>query len=275
MDEEARINELIAKFSSHNPVDAVNGIGELKKIGASAVLPLTEALKNPSQAVRHYSALTLKELKDARAIPALAKSLNDIDANVASTASEALAGIGEESIPYLLPVLGLRTVFAHKHAINALAGIGEKSVSPLCGICSQSEDALTVIRATACLGKTGSASAIPTLFSLRSSEIPNFRKAAAEALCGISSPLIDDLLFLHEDLLQTARGEKGEVGEGELGFLRNAYIRWAAHLSREAKQRYEQEKPKIPPRFRKPPRIPGRRRNELASRTLAAGTRGS
>ncbi|MBN2122042.1 HEAT repeat domain-containing protein [Candidatus Micrarchaeota archaeon] len=305
MGEEGKIRELIAKFASPDPREAVDAIGELKKIGLQAIPILREASAYPSDAIRHYAMLTLRELKDERSIPIMAHALGDLNSNVADCASEALAGFGKKSIPAVLEVLGCDDIRAMNCAISTLAKIGEPAVSPLCEAYSDNPEPTFRIRivctlgsiahvsavpmllsilsenmgcpastpgeslalhAISSLGEIGDASALPSLFSLRLSSNLKLRVASADSLRGIIPTSPRDLRRLHAELLRTLRIEKGREVKNESDSLYIAYHGWSSRLGIKCAQAHEEMRAP-PPRLGRRNSCP-RRRNAAARRNV-------
>lgn len=80
-------------------------------ISSTAVLPLTNALKNSRESgVRWLAAITLGEIGDKRAIPFLISALDDNSGFVGELAAKALIQIGPDTVPYLHTALDSESV---------------------------------------------------------------------------------------------------------------------------------------------------------------------
>jgi HEAT repeat protein len=116
----------------HTDIGRLNAA--LSALASSTLDPvphLAPLLTDEHADVRTYTALTLGNLRDPRATPALLKRLDDSNANVRFHAIEALGRIGSRAA--LLPLLHVaeaRDPYLSFAALDALAAIGEPSVAP-------------------------------------------------------------------------------------------------------------------------------------------------
>lgn len=97
----------------------------LVKIGAAAVEPLLPALHDPDRQVRTAAAWVLGELKDPRAVAAVAELLHDEERLVREAAAKALGEIGAASaIGPLFTTLHDKEVSLRQYAAKSLGKIG-------------------------------------------------------------------------------------------------------------------------------------------------------
>jgi HEAT repeat protein len=99
------------------------------EIGAPAVFPLCDVLRDESGDVRAGAARALGQIGDARSVSSLAAALEDKEENVRSEVANALAKIGKTALETL--VTSLESRYWWEPAL-ALAGIGDvRAIAPL------------------------------------------------------------------------------------------------------------------------------------------------
>jgi HEAT repeat protein len=91
---------------------------------------LLAALYDPNDAVRQAAALALRRQPNPSAVPHLTGLLSGPAALLARLAGDALAQIGEESVPILLEVVQNGPLAARLEAVRALALIGDQRSIP-------------------------------------------------------------------------------------------------------------------------------------------------
>jgi len=101
----------------------------IERMGAPAVEPLLEALKDKEGAVRKYAALLLGRMKDARAIEPLGNTLYDLHHEVGKASAEALAGFGVASFEILVEALDHPEMWIRIHSVDVLPQVSEPRVA--------------------------------------------------------------------------------------------------------------------------------------------------
>lgn len=99
------------------------------KMGAVAVDPLIEALKDNEGAVRKYAALLLGRIGEARAIEPLGMALYDLHHDVGKASAEALARFGAPSFEILVEALDHPEMWIRIHSVDVLPNIVEPRVA--------------------------------------------------------------------------------------------------------------------------------------------------
>jgi HEAT repeat protein len=130
---ETIVLELVRRLrGEHRDPGLLNSILPLLASGAWDTLePLTELTGDTDAEIRMYSAQTLGNLKDRRAIPALVRLLEDPDINVRYHAIEALARLrAVEAADALAGIAASGEFFVAFAALDALKTIGEPSIAP-------------------------------------------------------------------------------------------------------------------------------------------------
>jgi HEAT repeat protein len=156
------------------------------------VVPPLIALLDPPDAdgdLRTYAALALGLLEDARAVPALVKTLDDANSNVRFHAIEALGRVRSRSSAMAVAAIAESRDFSVAFAaLDTLAMIGEPSVAPR--ILPLLEDDLLQTAAADALGRLGSEDAIAPLTALADRDA-SATIAVANALAMLSARLDD------------------------------------------------------------------------------------
>ncbi|HAV78474.1 MAG TPA: hypothetical protein DCX53_14090 [Anaerolineae bacterium] len=106
--------------------DLLNAIA---KMGAMAVDPLIEALKDKEGAVRKFAAGLLGRLKDSRAIEPLGMSLYDVHHDVGKMSAEALVDFGGNSFEILVEALNHPEMWIRIHSVDVLPRIRDPRVA--------------------------------------------------------------------------------------------------------------------------------------------------
>jgi HEAT repeat protein len=101
----------------------------IENMGAAAVEPLIEALRDREGAVRRYAALLLGRIGDPRAIEPLGMALYDLHHDVGKAAAEALARFGGSSFEVLVEALEHAEMWIRIHSIDVLPKIGDSRVA--------------------------------------------------------------------------------------------------------------------------------------------------
>ena len=100
----------------------------IEKMGAPAVEPLVEALKDSEGAVRKYAALVLGRIGDPRAIEPLGMALYDLHHDVGKASAEALAQFGVPSFEILVEALDHPEMWIRIHSVDVLQKVKEPRV---------------------------------------------------------------------------------------------------------------------------------------------------
>ena len=91
---------------------------------------LTGGLSDQDSSVRCCAALGLRHQPDPEAVPSLVELLGSTDKLLARLAADALASLGEQSVPSLLMVMENGSQGARLEAVRALAQIGDQRSVP-------------------------------------------------------------------------------------------------------------------------------------------------
>ena len=106
-------------------------LSAIEKMGAAAVEPLIEALRDKEGTVRKFAAILLGKLGDPRAIEPLSITLYDMHHEVGKVSAEALAHFGAPALDVLVEALSHPEMWIRIHAIQALAMIRNPRVAPI------------------------------------------------------------------------------------------------------------------------------------------------
>ena len=101
----------------------------IEKMGAEAVEPLIDALKDTEGTVRKFAALLLGRVGDARAIEPLGMALYDLHHDVGKAAAEALARFGARSFEVLVEALEHPEMWIRIHSVDVLPRIDDQRVA--------------------------------------------------------------------------------------------------------------------------------------------------
>jgi len=100
----------------------------IEKMGAQAVEPLIELLKDNEGAVRKYAAVLLGKIGDSRAIEPLGMALYDLHHDVGKVAAESLVNFGVNSFEILVEALDHPEMWIRIHSVDVLAKVKEPRV---------------------------------------------------------------------------------------------------------------------------------------------------
>jgi len=103
----------------------------IEKMGAAAVDPLIEALRDKEGTVRKFAALLLGKIGDPRAIEPLGMALYDLHHEVGKVSAESLARFGIPAIDILTEALSHPEMWIRIHSIAALSKIKDRRVTPI------------------------------------------------------------------------------------------------------------------------------------------------
>ena len=109
-------------------VQAGDLFSAIEKMGAMAVEPLIEALKDNEGAVRKYAAQVLGRIADPRAIEPLGMALYDLHHDVGKAAAEALVRFGLASFETLVEALDHPEMWIRIHSVDVLPKVREPRV---------------------------------------------------------------------------------------------------------------------------------------------------
>ncbi len=101
----------------------------IEKMGAVAVDPLIEALKDNEGAVRKYAALLLGRIGDARAVEPLGMALYDLHHDIGKASAESLVKFGVNSFEILVEALDHPEMWIRIHSVDVLPKIKEPRVA--------------------------------------------------------------------------------------------------------------------------------------------------
>jgi HEAT repeat protein len=106
-------------------------LSAIEKMGAAAVEPLIEALRDKEGTVRKFAAILLGRLGDPRAIEPLSMALYDMHHEVGKVSAEALARFGASALEVLAEALRHPEMWIRIHAVEALSQIKDRRVGPI------------------------------------------------------------------------------------------------------------------------------------------------
>ena len=198
------IDPLIAALGDKSSGVQDIAIQSLREIGAPAVKPLIEALKDLN--VRSGAAKALGEIKDVRAIDPLIAVLGDED-----NAVEALGKIGAPAVEPLIAALRDEDWYVRENAAEALGETKDaRAVKPLI---EALKDLNIRSRAAEALGEIKDVRAIDPLIAALGDEEQYFRNNVAGALGKIGAPAVAPLMAaLRGHVRENAVGALGKIG---------------------------------------------------------------
>ena len=103
----------------------------ITNMGAAAVEPLIEALKDNEGAVRRFAAILLGRIGDRRAIEPLGMALYDLHHDVGKASAEALVNFGADSFEVLVEALRHPEMWIRIHSVDVLAEIRDSRVADI------------------------------------------------------------------------------------------------------------------------------------------------
>jgi HEAT repeat protein len=104
-------------------------LNAIERMGAMAVDPLIEALKDKEGAVRKFAAGLLGRLRDPRAIEPLGMALYDMHHDVGEISAEALVNFGTSSFEILVEALDHPEMWIRIHSIDVLPRVDDSRVA--------------------------------------------------------------------------------------------------------------------------------------------------
>lgn len=104
-------------------------LNAIERMGAMAVDPLIEALKDKEGAVRKFAAGLLGRLQDPRAIEPLGMALYDMHHDVGEISAEALVNFGASSFEILVEALDHPEMWIRIHSIDVLPRVDDSRVA--------------------------------------------------------------------------------------------------------------------------------------------------
>ena len=154
-------------------------------------------LNNPD--IKAFSASTLGEIGNPRAVPVLVGGLSDEDWNVRRSCAYALTEIGERGVDKIAEALKSPNDDVRYWVTRILESIGEPGVPFLVNALRDSNKEIRYFAAKA-LGSSFDSSVTKSLILSLSDEIWSVRKAAAESLCKLDNLPIEEVIrFLSSD----------------------------------------------------------------------------
>lgn len=135
----------------------------IENMGAAAVEPLIEALKDKEGAVRKYAAILLGRIGDPRAIEPLGMALYDLHHDVGKASAEALARFGAASFEVLVEALEHPEMWIRIHSVDVLPRVKEPRVALV--LLEMLKDAEREVRkhVIAAMGELGDPRTLPAL----------------------------------------------------------------------------------------------------------------
>jgi HEAT repeat protein len=101
----------------------------IENMGAAAIEPLIDALRDREGAVRKYAAILLGRIGDPRAIEPLSMALYDLHHDVGKASAEALVRFGAASFEVLVEALEHPEMWIRIHSVDVLPKIEEPRVA--------------------------------------------------------------------------------------------------------------------------------------------------
>jgi len=179
---------------------------ELAGIGKPAVERLIESLASPEPEVRRRAAWTLGEIRDGRAVTALAKALHDQDGFVRNAAGEALSKIGPPAVDALIAALDSQEAGVRIIAARALGRIGDRRAANRLTVAVTDADPAVCRWAIWALGKIKDRQGVPALMGALKDDDPRTREFATWALGETGEPAVDALIAALGDERAETRG---------------------------------------------------------------------
>lgn len=182
-------------------------IWTIAQIGKSATSPLLDVLNDAHAAVRQRAAAALGQIRDERAVDALAGCIHDSDHAVRRTSAWALGAIAHDrAVPALLEALNDERLEVRQRAAWALGEIGDRQAVEGLLDTLHDENHFVRIAASKALGELRDKRAVPALIDALKSADGGTRQIAAAALGNIRDPqavpylipLLADTYFLYE-----------------------------------------------------------------------------
>jgi HEAT repeat protein len=132
-------------------------------LGADAVEPLCEALRNPEGTVRRSAALILAKIGDPRAIEPLGAALYDVHFEVGEAAAHSLARFGADALEVLGEALLASESGIRLHGLSALGHIKDARVLPMMTGLLKDNDRHVVKQAIKSIAESGDPRALSIL----------------------------------------------------------------------------------------------------------------
>ncbi len=171
----------------------------LVKIGTRTVEPLMRLFKLKNPEIKAFSASTLGEIGNPRAVPVLVDGLSDEDWNVRRSCAYALTEIGERGVDKIAEALKSSNDDVRYWVTRILESIGEPGVPFLVNALKDSNKEIRFFAAKA-LGTAFDSSIAKDLILSLSDEVWSVRKAAAESLCKLENLPIEEVMrYLSSD----------------------------------------------------------------------------
>ena len=169
------------------------------KIGARIVEPLIRLFKIDNPQIKAFSASTLGEIGNPRAVPILVTGLSDKDWNVRRSCAYALTEIGERGVDKIAEALKSSNDDVRYWVTRILETIGEPGVPYLVKALKDQNKEIRFFAAKA-LGTAFDTSVTKHLILALADEYWSVRKAAAESLCRLDNLPIDEVMrFISSD----------------------------------------------------------------------------
>lgn len=162
--------------------------------GKAAVEKLIGSLAGPDPQLRRQAAWALGEIRDGRAVDALAKALHDQDGFVRTAAGEALSKIGRPAADALIAVLDNRDVGVRIIAARALGRIGDRCAAERLATAVKDDDPAVCRGAIWALGKVKDRRGVPALMDVLRDDDPLNREFATWALGDSGEPAVAALV---------------------------------------------------------------------------------
>jgi HEAT repeat protein len=176
------VDDLLAVLTSADEESRKEAALALGRFGVRTVERLATTLTRGDADARWWAARALAEIGGDAAVPPLVSALDDTDPDLRACAALALGRVGDGSAaPALAGKLDDESAFVAGIAADALSMLGERAVGALTGRLDD-ESPHTRLLAVRALGRTGSQSAIETLFGVLEDPSYLVRYYAHEAL---------------------------------------------------------------------------------------------
>ncbi len=163
------------------------------KIGARVVEPLMRLFKLQNPEILAFAASALGEIGNPRAVPVLVGGLSHADWNVRRSSAYALTEIGERGVDKIAEALKSSNDDVRYWVTRILESIGEPGVPYLIRALKDQNREIRFFAARA-LGSSFDSSVARSLVNSLADEVWSVRKAAAESICRLDSPPVDELL---------------------------------------------------------------------------------
>jgi HEAT repeat protein len=153
----------------------------IENMGAAAVEPLADALRDREGAVRKYAALLLGRIGDRRAIEPLGMALYDLHHDVGKASAEALARFGAASFEVLVEALEHPEMWIRIHSVDVLPRVKDPRVALILLEMLKDPEREVKKHVIAAMGELGDPRTLPALQEIAANRADREMHALAKA----------------------------------------------------------------------------------------------